>query len=193
MDLLSYQEGTKFESVLGKQTATLALIDTGTPNQAEAGVRQLGELLGFKAIRPDNDEGTGPDVLWLDEVQSRMVGFELKTDKNDPASYFKKDINQGHDHLEWMEQTFGDYISLGLVYIGPDGSVDAKANPSGKMALCLPQCVVALRNRIIALIEDLRKQTPVERLLIIPEISEECQWDMEALLVELRTKVMTEL
>lgn len=192
-DLLSYQEGTKFEIVLQKLTDTLALIDTGTPNQAEGGVRQLGELLGFKAIRPDNDEGTGPDVLWLDEVQLHMIGFELKTRKNDPATYFKKDISQGHDHLEWMEQTFGDYNSLGVVYVGPDGSADAKANPSDKMALCLLQSVVALKNRIIALIEDLRKQTPLERLAIIPEISEESQWSMEALLVELRTKNMSDL
>ena len=192
-DLLSYQEGTKFESVLEKLTATLALINAGTPNQAEAGVRQLGELLGFKAIRPDNDEGTGPDVLWLDEVQPRMIGFELKTDKKDPARYFKKDISQGHDHLEWMEQTFGDYSSLGLLYIGPDGSVDAKANPSDKMALCLPQSVVALKNKVIALIEDLRKQTPIERLTLISKITEEDQWDLEVLLDQLWTKEMTDL
>ena len=192
-DVLSYQEGAKFESVLERLNATLALIGTGTPNQAEAGVRQLGELLGFKAIRPDNDEGTGPDVLWLDEVQARMIGFELKTDKNDPARYFKREISQGHDHLEWMEQSFGDYNSLGLLYVGPDGSVDANANPSDKMALCLTQSAVALRKRVIALIEDLRKQTPIERLVLIAEVSGESKWDMEALLNELQTKAMADL
>lgn len=192
-DLLSYQEGTKFENVLQELTATLALIDIGTPNQAEAGMRQLGELLGFTAIRPDNDEGTGPDVLWLDEVQPRMIGFELKTDKNNPAKYFKKDISQGHDHLQWMEQTYRGYSPLGLLYIGPDGSMDTKANPSDRMALCLPQSVGALKDRITALIEDLRKQTPIERLVKIGEISVENQWDMESLLLELRDKAMTAL
>ena len=192
-DLLSYPQGAKFEGELKKLTDTLALIDTGTPNQAEASVRQLGELLGFKAIRPDNDEGTGPDVLWLDEAQPRMIGFELKTDKDDPATYFKKDISQGTDHLEWMEQTYGEYTSLGLVYIGPDGSVDAKANPSGEMGLCLPQSVVALRDRLIALIEDLRKETPIERLTLISKVTEEKQWDIEALLNEFWAKDMTNL
>ena len=95
----------------------MARIETGTPNQAEAGLRRLGELLGFAATRPDNDEGTGPDVLWLDEEQRGMIGFEVKTDKKIPATYFKKDISQGHDHLEWMNQRFGDYASLGLLFV----------------------------------------------------------------------------
>ena len=68
--------------------------------QAEAGVRALGELLGLIATRPDNDGGTGPDVLWCDDAKPRQRGFELKTDKHDPATYFEKDISQGHDHLE---------------------------------------------------------------------------------------------
>jgi hypothetical protein len=63
-------------------------------------VRALGELFGFTATRPDNDEGTGPDVLWRDDAKPRQLGFELKTDKDDPATYFKKDVSQGHDHLE---------------------------------------------------------------------------------------------
>ena len=192
-DLLSFPEGARFEAELKKQTDMMALIDTGTPNQTEAGVRQLGELLGFNATRPDNDEGTGPDVLWLDEAESRMIGFELKTDKSDSATYFKKDISQGHDHLEWMRQTYEKYTSLGLLYIGPLGSLDAKANPSDKMGLCLPQTVINLRNRVLALIEALRKQTPIERVALISETTEEDQWETEALLRELWNENMCNL
>lgn len=192
-DLFSSPQGTKFEARLKKLTDTLALIDTGTPNQAEAGVRQLGELLGFKAIRPENDVGTGPDVLWLDEAELRMIGFELKTDKSVPATYFKKEISQGHDHLEWMQQTYVEYTSLGLLYIGPAGSVDAKANPSDKMGLSSLQTVVDLRNKVLALIEDLRKLTPIERLALISKMTVEEQWDTEALLSQLWDKNMTDL
>lgn len=59
--LLRYSHGNKFEAEVEKLAQTLALIDDGVPNQAEAGVRALGELLGFTSTRPDNDEGTGPD------------------------------------------------------------------------------------------------------------------------------------
>ena len=192
-NLLGYQEGAKFEAERSRLAKTLAFINTGTPNQAEAGVRQLGELLGFKAVRPDNDEGTGPDVMWLDEAQSAMIGFELKTDKVSPATYNKKDIGQGHDHLEWMDQTYDGHRSLGLLYVGPDGSVSAHANPSTKMGLCLPERLVALHNRVLALIDDLRRQTPRERQALIAKMSEEERWGLSVLMDELRARNMTEM
>lgn len=192
-DLLSYPQGAKFEGVFGQLVDTLALIDTGTPNQAEAGLRQLGELLGFAATRPDNDEGTGPDVLWLDEEQQRMIGFELKTDKSSPAKYFKKDINQGHGHLEWMNQNYGEYHCLGLLFVGPDGTVDGQANPSDAMGLCLPHGVVELRQRVLAQIEDFRKLVPIERLAQISKESEETKWDITELVEALWVKDMSAL
>ena len=192
-DVTSYPEGARFEAEIRKKTDMLALISSGKPNQAEAGVRQLGELLGFKAIRPDNDEGTGPDVLWLCETEARMIGFELKTEKDDPATYFKKDISQGHDHLEWMRQTYKTYALVGLLYIGPIGSVDERANPSDNMGLSRPQTVVDLANRVLALIEDLRKHTPIERMALISETTEEHQWDMDALVRELWDENLSDL
>lgn len=193
IDLLSLPQGAKFEARFKDLTNTLAWIDTGTPNQAEAGVRQLGELLGFNAIRPESDEGTGPDVLWIDEADSRMIGFELKTDKSTPATYYKKDINQGHDHLEWMKNTYGQYTSLGLLYIGPSGMVDTKANPSEKMGLSQPQTVVNLTDTVLALIEDIRRLTSSERLALISETTEEERWDTESLLLQLWDENMTDL
>lgn len=192
-DLLSYPQGAKFESVFGQLVDSLALMDTGTTNQAEAGLRQLGELLGFTATRPDNDEGTGPDVLWLDEEQQRMIGFELKTDKDSPAKYFKKDINQGHDHLEWMSRNYGEYHCLGLLFVGPDGTVDSRANPSETMGLCLPQGIVELRQRVLALIEDFRKLVPIERLAHISKESEKSKWDIKKLVDALWVKDLSVL
>ena len=190
--LVGYTDGNKFEKELGKLRKTLALIDSGSPKQAEVGVRALGEILGYTATRPDNDEGTGPDVLWRDEVLQRMVGFELKTDKADPATYFKKDISQGHDHLEWMVQNHSGYRSLGLVYVGPKGSADSKANPSKEMGLCVIEAMTALRDRLLALIEDLRRVTPLERVSAISEASEAKEWDMEAILERLWDKTLTD-
>lgn len=183
--LLRYGHGNKFEAEVDKLALALALIDDGNPNQAEAGVRALGELLGFTATRPDNDEGTGPDVLWRDEAKPRQLGFELKTDKDDPATYFKKDVSQGHDHLEWMAQTYPDQAILGLIYIGPAGTTHHKANPSAEMSQCPPSALAALRDELLALIEDLRKHTPMERLIAIAKETEGDRWDIEAILERL--------
>ncbi|WP_102325741.1 DEAD/DEAH box helicase family protein [Komagataeibacter saccharivorans] len=179
--LLCYSNGNKFEEEVKMIVQALALIDQGHPRQAEAGVRALGELLGFTATRPDNDGDTGPDVLWRDEAKPRQLGFELKTDKNDPATYFKKDISQGHDHLEWMIQTYPDYDIIGVAFVGPAGKAHAQSNPSAVMRLCLPSALAALRDELLALIEDLRKRTPMERLIAIGKETEDGRWDIEAI------------
>ncbi|MFL5267853.1 MAG: helicase C-terminal domain-containing protein [Stellaceae bacterium] len=184
-DLLSFSHGNKFEAELAKLRKILALIDHGDPKEAEAGVRALGELLGFTATRPDNDEGTGPDVLWRNDAQPRQFGFELKTDKQTPATYYKKDISQAHDHLEWMQQSHCEYGVLGLALVGPEGSVHARANPSANMSLCTVPSLTALRDEVLALIEDLRKHAPMERLIAISKETERDRWDMEAILERL--------
>ncbi len=187
-DLLSYTHGGKFEAELKKITDLLNLIDKGEPKQAETGVRALGELLGFTATRPDNDEGTGPDVLWCDNEKPRQFGFELKTDKKNPATYFKKDVSQVHDHLEWMKQSNPEHEMLGVAFLGPEGNVDAKANPSVHMSLCLISAMVALRDDVLALIHDLRRQTPVERTIAISKETSRNRWDIGEILKRLGLK-----
>ena len=97
--IVGFTHGNKYERELVKLRQTLSLIEDGSPRQAEVGVRELGERLGYTATRPDNDRNTGPDVLWRDEVKKQLVGFELKTDKREPVTYFKKDVSQGHDSI----------------------------------------------------------------------------------------------
>jgi hypothetical protein len=121
-------------------------------------------------------------------VKPRQFGFELKTDKQTPATYFKKDVSQAHDHLEWMEQSYGDYALLGLAFVGPEGSVHAKANPSDAMSLCRVSLLAALRDDLLALIEDLRKRTPMERVIAISRETEQDRWDLEAILKRLALK-----
>jgi hypothetical protein len=189
-DLLSYRQGNKFEMEITKLTKMLAMIDIGEPRQAEAGVRMLGESLGFTATRPDNDEGTGPDVLWRDEANPRQFGFELKTDKKMPATYFKKDVSQAHDHLEWMKQSYGDHTLLGLAFVGPEGTVDAKANPSKVISLCSVSALTVIRDNLLALIDDLRKRPPIERTIAVSKEAERNCWDLEAIIKKLHLKPM---
>ena len=173
--------------------AEIELIENGTANQAEAGVRMLGELIGFKSIRPDNDKEAGPDVLWLDEGRRQLLGFELKTKKESPATYFKKDINQGHGHLEWMKESYRGFVSLGLLFVGPDGTVDARANPSDEMRLCVLEDIVALRDQLLVLIEDLCKSSQSDLPRRIQSITSEESWNMEALWKTLGAKRLIEI
>jgi hypothetical protein len=90
-----------------------------------------------------------------------------------------------------MAQTYPDYKILGLAYVGPAGKAHAKANPSEEMSVCLPSALAALRNELLALIEDLRKHTPMERLIAIAKETENDRWDIEAIFGRLHPQTMS--
>ena len=171
----------------------LSDLDGGSPRQMEEATRVLGEVLGFVATRPDNDVGTGPDVLWVDDASSSCIAFELKTDKDNPATYWKKDISQGHDHLAWIADTYPDCKCLGLLYVGPDGSVEARGNPSEAMWNCSPENVVELRTQLFALIGDLRRIIPLERSAKTREMCDDGSWNIGRLFERLKGPNLREL
>jgi hypothetical protein len=173
--------------------AQLKKLDGATPRQMEEAVRALGESLGFEASRPDNDIGTGPDVLWIDPATKQCICFELKTDKGTPATYRKDDISQGHDHLTWVNGTMPDLNCLGLLYVGPEGSCSGTANPSDMMWLCNPQNLVECRERLLALIEDQRNALPIERPSRVNEACNRAQWRIAAIFSELRGPALLSL
>ena len=59
----------------------LAFLDgSGSSAQVEESLRALGQYLGLQSSRPDNEFGTGPDVLWkIDGYPSLCI--EVKTGK----------------------------------------------------------------------------------------------------------------
>jgi len=175
-----------FERELARVRTQLVDLDGASSRQMEEATRVLGEILGFVATRPDNDVGTGPDVLWFDESSSTCVAFELKTDKDDPATYWKKDITQGHDHLTWIADNYQDSTCLGLLFVGPDGSVEARGNPSDAMWSCLPASLVELRTDLFALIGDLRRFMPLERSGKTQELCDGGSWGIGALFERLK-------
>lgn len=160
-----------------------------TPRQLEESVRYLGETLGFTSTRPDNDEGTGPDVLWQDEVTQQCIGFEMKTDKKNLATYFKKDIEQGHDHLQWIN-SYSNKKCLGLIYVGPDGKCDNAGNPSSEMYLSDISNFINVRNKLVDDIRRIRQSPPAERLFKLNSICNVHNWGIKTLFTKLATKTM---
>lgn len=183
--LLGHSHGTKFEDELSKLRSSFDLILDGTTNQAEEGVRVLGEFLGFQSTRPDNEQGTGPDVMWRDEDHKEIIGFELKTDKEPGNAYFKKEIAQGHDHISWMRKNHSDHNVLGLLFVGPIGDTDARANPSNEMGICTSEHAKNLADNLTSMVDDFRSLTPLDRAATIKEESLNAKWTLESLFSEL--------
>ncbi len=99
-----------------------------TPAQTEEALRKLGQYLGLPASRPDQEHGTGPDVLWL---APGKVGFcvDAKTDKLPTSQYTKEELGQLSDHVQWVLQNH-ECDEVLPVLVGPEVACSKSANPA---------------------------------------------------------------
>lgn len=165
-----------------------------SPRQLEESIRQLGEAIGFKSTRPDNDHGTGPDVLWLDEDNQLALSFELKTDKEAPVLYRKKeDISQGHDHFAWVEDEHSDYEHLGLIFVGAIGTCSGKANPSDEMYHCTIDDIKATKTLYMATLQSIHSALPIERGKKVQDFFANQNTDLRGLFTRLSKRRMKEM
>jgi hypothetical protein len=183
--LLSHTNGNKVSQDIEKLDSVFDMITTGSPNQAEAAVRELGDVLGYEATRPDNDHGTGPDVLWVDARNNECIAFELKTDKEQGSTYTKDDIGQGHNHLGWIANQYRHLRCLGLLFVGPDLPISGKASPSTDMSLTEASNVLSLAKKLIGLTKDVSAALPLERQDLIRTASLNSAWSSQGLLTSL--------
>ena len=179
-----------FKKRVAQLKQALAALDGGTSAQMEEATRELGAALGFAASRPDNEFGTGPDVLW--RAEGNALALELKTDKvGTSVTYSKKEIGQSLDHEQWVRSNYANDDLLGLLLVGPDGVAHAQANPSPIQWTCLPDGLVSVRDRLLALITDLRSALPMEWRSKIVAASCDPSWSLPALFSELRLTKLT--
>ncbi len=183
ISFLSHTSETKCITRIDKLKNELNDFNILSSNQSEAYVRKLGEILGFNSSRPDNDQGIGPDVLWVDDKNKLVLGLELKTKKDSSSEnslviYTKDDIGQGHNHLTWIKDNYYDYECLGLLYVGPNGYISPKSSPSENMRLCTSQQIIVLRDQIIAIMDDFMQLSPADRIKIIEEESCYERWEL---------------
>ena len=176
-------------NVPSRMLQDLGLLDgNGTVRQTEEAVRALGQYLGARSSRPDNDHGTGPDVLW--EVEGDIaICMELKTQKQDTSQYKKGDIGQLADHVQWVkEHTIAKTIKP--VFIGPHLPVSGRANPAPEMVVIELSELKSLGDRLIGAVADVSSTAlPImvradladmfaKRDLLFPGVMDsiECKW-----------------
>ena len=133
--------------------ADLAALDgSGSTNQTEEALRCLGQYLGLTATRPDNDPGTGPDVLWINDGGLALC-IEMKTCKQETSSYRKEDVAQLHDHIQWVKDNH-ELSDIIPVFVGPSVPASADANPSPEMQVIELQQFHKIGQLLIAALQD---------------------------------------
>ena len=109
----------------------IALKGNTSHGQVEEALRCLGQYLGLNSMRPDKEFGTGPDVLWIDE-DCRAICMEAKTDKEPDLEFYKRDVSQLHDHIQWTKDNH-QVSNLAPVFVGAQLPVAELANPTEDM------------------------------------------------------------
>ena len=125
----------------------------GTTNQTEEALRCLGQYLGFPSTRPDNEHGTGPDVLWLFPDKIALCA-DAKTDKTASSVYRKEEFGQLSDHVQWVrDNTEAENIIPG--FVGPKLPVSDSANPPEGVKLATLDSFFAIGETLKAAYRDI--------------------------------------
>jgi hypothetical protein len=133
----------------GRHVKTVAKIredlDYGDKTKsAEESLKQLGLLLALESSRPDNETGSGPDVLWLGDKVG--AAFELKTN-NTSGEYSKDDIRECNDHCVWLDTNYPNkHIHKFLV--GKHHKVARIANPDDALRVIEIEAILDLVDRL---------------------------------------------
>jgi len=131
-----------------------SLKGAGTVKQTEEALRCLGQYLGLDSTRPDNEHGTGPDVLWLCDGVALVL--EAKTDKE--AEYKKDDVGQLSDHMQWVENNYEGNEKI-PVFVGPPNGATESANPSDEVLVIELSEFRGLGERLLAAYDDIAKRS----------------------------------
>lgn len=123
----------------------------GTSNQIEEAIRVLGVILGISSTRPDNEEGTGPDNLWVFDQTAFCI--DAKTDKEATSVYQKKEIGQMADHQQWVRANTSA-TEIIPVFAGPHVPASASSNPSSDLLVITREKLGELADRVCAACRD---------------------------------------
>ena len=132
----------------------LSALGGGSSSQIEESLRYLGQYLGFESSRPDNEYGTGPDVLWVMDDFSLAVCIEAKTDKREGSKYKKGEIGQMHDHVQWVRDNRKGIDEVIPIFVGPKKVSTGSANPSNDMLVADTHSFKELGDRLEAVLRD---------------------------------------
>ena len=126
---------------------------SGTTNQTEEALRCLGQYLGFTATRPDNEFGTGPDVLWIFPDKSALC-LDAKSGKERISVYRKEEIGQLSDHVQWVRDNT-DVTDIIAGFVGPEVACSKSANPSPGVKVISLEKLRAISQTLVAACRDI--------------------------------------
>ena len=164
------------------------LLDAGaSSNQHEEALRLLGEVLGFKSSRPEqeSDQDSTLDVLWLHEESRAAILWSLKSKKKPNSLLNSEEVGTGLIHLEWFEKQFPDYNSFELFFLAPLEKCVSDVTPSQKMSVVRVESLQSFYRQFDQAMISLFKLPPANRKIEIEAMSLRQEWQPVGIRTEL--------
>lgn len=165
-----------------------------TSNQHEEACRTIGETLGFETARPDNVFQKGPDVFWSHDDGKYLLALELKTLKQAEGAKYKKDeIGQALNHIEWMKENYIGYSSVGLIVVGPLGTLTDNTSPGDQIFISTTEEFCRVIEGFVARLDDMVGRTALERWHIATDLGSIPEFQLNGLSNALAARLMKQL
>jgi len=163
---------------------------SGTVNQTEQSLMDLGKYLGFSATRPDKEHGAGPDILWIDSGVALVM--EAKTEKY--TDYTKDNVGQLLNHVEWVKDSYSDLNSVIALFIGQVRRATDSASPSSDIKVCELENFEELGRNAASAYDDVASRAmPISLIQEIQNIIEERNLSIDLVLEQLNLQTLKEL
>jgi len=161
---------------------------SASSSQHEEAMRSLGDVLGFTATRPeqDDDNACTLDVLWRNESRKHSILIELKTKKKPEGMIGIDDVGQGFNHLEWVTGTFPGEQILGFIMVCLCQKRSPETAPSKDMWLASLAPFRLLFDEFLQSLFALQRLPPLQRIPEMEAFALRAEWQPEAIFLRLR-------
>lgn len=147
-DFLTDLYGSEHALRLGIQAIADDLqFDPRRTNAAEEALRQLALHIGLRGERPEDEWGSGPDVLWaLGDLTYWVI--EAKTGATTPVIN-KKDANQLSGSINWFNDRYDQSATVVPVMVHPSRQLAADAREAPDMKILTESGLAELRQAFV--------------------------------------------
>ena len=98
--------------------------------------RELGDILGFEAQRPEREFGKGPDGLWAMPEQEYLLAEAKSSVRDERQQVYQSETEQLSNSVNWFRDEYGSDLAMIPVLIHPTNVLaDSAYPPEGAVVL----------------------------------------------------------
>ena len=152
-----FERGLKESSMAKWLSRICENLESSSHDQVAEGLGSLGQLVGFKAFRP---EGQGmPDVIWrFSRDQKHVFTWEVKAELKTDRKVSIGDVNQAHGQGRWADNDYSKdgYVCLPVILSAASDLEEGVRNRLGNVRCISQSTLCRLAQTVLKVFEQFR-------------------------------------